>query len=296
MLKHIVCAVDLSPASESVVNRAKHIVQLTKSSISLVHCIEKHQMDFIKFIIKTTEKAEHLMLNEAQSKISALKQQFPDQNNVTIVLSAGNIADCISQTVETTQANMTILGTSDKSGLQRAFLGSNALKVLRRSTCPILIIKNQALHHYQRILIGVDLAQDITPTVKFLQFIAPDAEIVLAHCYEIPFEGKLNHHAEFNDVHLLAYRTEIRAHALKKMQMIVDQAKLDPLKLTTVVTQGDPADTLLQLAKDHACDLIALNKNSLTALDDWLLGSVTNEIVNTSTLDILVLDQKRSQP
>lgn len=291
MLKQIVCAIDLSTASAPTVHRAIQLMQSQDSQLTLLHCVEQSHLDFMEFMMKTAENPPTLLLNEAQTQLLAVKNQFPHPEKVDVVIETGNITTSVGRVAENTHADLVMLGTSDKSALQRTFLGSNALKVLRHSPCSVLVVKKPCLSAYQRILIGVELSQELDSTLAFLRLLAPEAELVLVHCYEIPFEGTLNHHADFNDMHLTAYRTEIRDQATKRMQVLTQKLPIDPLKLTTIVTQGDPADTLQQLANDHQCDLMVLNKNNLTTLDSLILGSVTNEVVNASTIDTLVLNQ-----
>jgi len=291
MLKHILHATDLSDASSISLNKTQSLMQSTGAKVTLLHCIEDKHDELIRFIFKTSEDAEAQWLSRAQSDLTQRKQAFGSQDRVFTQIEKGKVADCVARVATDRHADLIVTGASEKSVLRHTFLGSNALKVLRQSTCPVLVVKKACQGQYQRILIGIDLSHEISNTLHYLKRMAPEAEIVLAHCYEIPFESKLDHYADYQDIHLMEYRQAIRDQALKRMQVITKHLATDPLKLTTIVTQGEPADTLLQLAQDQQCDLIVLNKNNLTTLDSWILGSVTNQIINESVLDILIIDQ-----
>jgi nucleotide-binding universal stress UspA family protein len=295
MLKNIICAIDFSDASVSVINRAKFIHQQSNSQLLLVYCMENHQIQFLSFIFKSSENTADTPANELSAHLNALKNQLlPLEKEVTTRITLGIVAEVMPREAEAFNANLIIIGTSKKSSLQRTFLGSNAIKILRHSPCSVLVTKTNATGTYQRIIIGVDLSSDIQPTLDFISALAPEAEVILAHFYQIPFEGKLTHHADLNDPYLAAYRQELRDEATQKLNIIANKSSWGLLKSTNIVTQGDPAEMLLQLAQDHKCDLIVLNKSNKTAIDDFILGSVTNEVVNLSTRDVLVFNQKHT--
>lgn len=295
MLKQIICAIDFSDSSDRVLSRVKFMRIASNGQITLIHSVEKSQIDFFNFIFNTQEAPLDLAISELESKLTILKNQLSTlENQVKRQVIMGRTEEVLTEQAKSLNANLMIVGASNKSNIERTFLGSNALKILRQSDTSVLVAKNKASHEYQRILIGVDLSRNIQPVISFIQTFAPEAELTLVHCYEIPFEGKLNHHLDDDNPQLAAYCQDLRNDAVQKLALIAHQSCLDPLKSTTLVTKGDPAELLLQLAQDHACDLIVLNKNNQTVIDRWILGSVTNEVVNLSTQDVLVFNQKHS--
>lgn len=294
MLKQIICAIDFSDSSDLVLSRAKFMQVESNAKITLIHSAEKSQIEFLNFIFNTQEELSDIGLSELESKLAVLKTQLSTiEKEVNAQVAIGSVEEILTQQAKTLNASLIIIGASNKSDMQRTFLGSNALKILRHSNTSVLVAKNKASQQYQRILVGVDLSSNARPIISFIQTFAPEAEITLAHCYEIPFEGKLNHHLDDNNPQLAAYRQDLRNDAVQKLALIAHESSLDPLKSATLVTQGDPAEMLLQLAHDHACDLIVLNKNNETIFTKWILGSVTNEVVNLSAQDVLVFNQHK---
>lgn len=290
-IQQIVCAIDLSESSDEIIDTARHIAQVTQASLSVVHTVEHYQLSFLNFIFSTEDK------NDEQVALATLDKLLLDTKNklvatgiqVNTILEQGSVSETINCYTDKIKADLLIIGAHRRYTLERLFLGSNALKILRKSPCPVLIAKNEHQIDYQRVLIGVDFSQNINAMISMVTNIAPKAEIVLAHFYEIPFEGMLNHYAEANSYAIERYRTEIREDALKKMQAIADETNLDPLNSTITVVQGDAVDKLLFLANDYDSDLIVLGKHGSNATEDWILGSVTNEILNICKQDILVM-------
>lgn len=295
--KQLVCAIDLAESSDNVLERAKCIVQKTKIALTILHIVEPSQFSFLNLMFGT-EDADTKKI--ALSKINAVLLDTKNKllNNgisATTIIEEGNISDSINTYTSKIHADLLIIGAYRNSTLQNLFLGSTALKVLRSSACPVLAVKNESFTTYRRVLIGVDFSQDVIAMISIVRNVAPGAEIVLAHFYETPFEGIVNHYAEFDNNQLNAYRTEIREDALKKMGAIADTANLDPIKSTIVVAQGSAVEKILFFANDYECDLLALGKNGMSLTEEFIIGSVTNKIINTCTQDILVITHHESK-
>ena len=57
----------------------------------------------------------------------------------------------------------------------------------------------------------------------------------------------------------------------------------------TVVLLGDPADTIVELAKDKMADLIVLGRRGLSRLERLFVGSVTRKVLERAETDVLVV-------
>lgn len=295
--KQILCALDLSDSSDKVLEKAKHIVQKTNISLTIMHIVESSQFSFLKFVFGTEDEATK---KSAITKIDAVLSEKKSKllsNDIksTIIIEEGNVSETINSYASKIHADLLIIGAHRNGALQNLFLGSNALKILRSCSCPVLAVKNESSSTYQRVLIGVDFSQNVNETISIIRNIAPKAEIVLAHFFEIPFEGVLNHYTEFDNNQLISYRTQIREEALKKMEAIADASGLDPIKSTIVVVQGDAVEQMLFFANDYECDLLVLGKHGMSLTEEFIIGSVTNQIINTCTQDILVIAHQENK-
>jgi universal stress protein E len=294
--KQLLCAIDLSESADKVINKAQNIVLGKDIALTIMHVAEEDQLSFLNFIFNTEDKTTNeSVLTKIQTSLLDKKHKLlPAGINASTVIEQGKVSDAINKLAAQINTNLLLIGAYSNHSLQNLFLGSTALKVLRNSICPVLVIKNKNPNHYQRVLVGVDFSQDVGTTISLVQHIAPNAEIVLTHFYDIPFEGILNHYAEFEDSQLNTYRTEIREDALKQMHAIADAAKLDPLTTSIVVVQGDAVEKILFFAQDYDCDLLVLGKHGKNLAEEFLLGSVTNKIVNLCSQDVLVMTDQQN--
>jgi universal stress protein E len=294
--KQLLCAIDLSESADKVLNRAQNIVLGKDIALTIIHVAELDQLSFLNFIFSTEDKTtnENALTKIQASLLDKKHKLLPAFINASTIIEQGKVSEAINKVAIKINTNLLLIGAYSSNSLQNLFLGSTALKVLRNSICPVLIVKNENPNNYQCVLIGVDFSQDVVATISLVQHIAPNAEIILTHFYDIPFEGILNHYAEFEDNQLNTYRTEIREDALKKMHAIADAANLDPVSSSIIVVQGNAVEKILFFAQDYDCDLLVLGKHGMNLTEEFLLGSVTNKIINLCTQDVLVMTHQQS--
>jgi len=60
-----------------------------------------------------------------------------------------------------------------------------------------------------------------------------------------------------------------------------------------VVRLGDPASEILDAAKRHDVDLIAMSTHGRSGVSRWVLGSVTEKVLRGSTTPILIVRGKK---
>ena len=57
-----------------------------------------------------------------------------------------------------------------------------------------------------------------------------------------------------------------------------------------IVAQGVPADKIIEIADEHQVDMIIIGRRGHSALRRFLLGSVTDRVVQHAHCDVLVVD------
>ena len=93
---------------------------------------------FSNLDIEQTNAVEKLKTT-AQNYLDDVKLSLDDET-IETVLKEGDYAENILQTAEELKADIIVLGTHSRKGLDKVLLGSVAEKVLRSSTIPLFII------------------------------------------------------------------------------------------------------------------------------------------------------------
>jgi nucleotide-binding universal stress UspA family protein len=135
---------------------------------------------------------------------------------------------------------------------------------------------------YDRILVPLDgspTAEAILPHVCRLA--PPGAEVLLARVVEITpaFEG----------LDLTAIHERDRAEAHRYIHERVRDLEAKGIRGRGVVREGATVATLARLAEHEGAGLIALSTHGRTGLSRWIFGSVTQELVRSSPIPILVV-------
>jgi nucleotide-binding universal stress UspA family protein len=87
-------------------------------------------------------------------------------------------------------------------------------------------------------------------------------------------------------------REEAVAKAAKAVDEINNSLKMPSDKVTSSVAEvheGEPSRLILSQSETFGADLIVVGSRGLSALDKFILGSVSTAVVNKSTIDVLIV-------
>ncbi|HAR36632.1 MAG TPA: hypothetical protein DCR87_07010 [Acidobacteria bacterium] len=93
---------------------------------------------------------------------------------------------------------------------------------------------------------------------------------------------------------LMEKQEKSREQALKKLQRLSDKNEIKFSKI--IVETGSAGRKIAEVAEKEKCQLIAIGRKGLSALEKILLGSVANQVLRRSRLPVLVVPKKRVQP
>jgi nucleotide-binding universal stress UspA family protein len=147
-LKTYLVPVDFSKTSEAALRYALDKARNDRGKLFLLHVIETSvyalaapegsaagiYVDYIKIAQEAAEKEMEKLIKKYKLK--------PDEYRSKIV-RGGDPSSVIAKEAKKTSAEMIIMGSHGRSGIQRFFLGSVAERTLRYASCPTLIIKNR---------------------------------------------------------------------------------------------------------------------------------------------------------
>ncbi len=162
-MKNILIAVDFSDVTQKIISETIKLAAPLNASIRLIHVAHPSEYsvkvqsemslpkldgiedqyftpvryDIIRDQIATQLKMEH-------SQLLKLREQLMKENiNTLALLIEGNISDVILNEIETFNADLVILGSHGHGALHKALVGSITNSVLKKTTCPVLIIPSR---------------------------------------------------------------------------------------------------------------------------------------------------------
>ena len=127
-------------------------------------------------------------------------------------LTTGPVLDVISQKAETANAGLLVLGITSE-------------RLLRRSTRPLLVVKQMPRAPYRRALVALDFSQWSAQAIALVRCVAPQARLLLLNAFEVPFEDRLQL-AGVDTLTIEHYRQQARGKAREQLDTLALQAGL----------------------------------------------------------------------
>jgi nucleotide-binding universal stress UspA family protein len=81
--------------------------------------------------------------------------------------------------------------------------------------------------------------------------------------------------------------------AEKNAKAVKDAAQKEGVETQAFVMSGKPADTIIEIARDKAADLLVVGSHGRTGLDRLLMGSVAERVIVLASCAVLVVKGKQ---
>jgi len=143
---------------------------------------------------------------------------------------------------------------------------------------------------FNKILVpldGSDLAECVFPYVEDIakmRNLRVEAAFVVEH-YEMPFHGGV----VFDENNLKEIERSAKKGAEQYMKTVKKRLSSKGIDVNTVVLEGKIADSLVDYANNNGFDLIVMATHGRSGLARWVIGSVADKILHSSTLPVLLI-------
>lgn len=142
---HILVALDESPMAYAAVEQALSLAQDLKSQVTIMSVIAIDPFVGVDFYKVAPAITDYFMQAEknAKERLEDVKQSFVrDGLSVNIKLIHGvSPSQGIIQVADEVNADLIIMGSHGRRGIQKVMLGGVAQNVLTQSPIPVLIVK-----------------------------------------------------------------------------------------------------------------------------------------------------------
>lgn len=144
-VKRILCSVDLSEHSERVVSWAMDIAREYSCSVVLVSVVEDF-FPYTQLYKSLQDVGVAKAMDDVRAEISRELDGFAAEHreagiSVETGVRTGHPDREIVKAAEESGADLIVIGSHGRTGVEHALLGSVAEKVLRKAHCPVLTVK-----------------------------------------------------------------------------------------------------------------------------------------------------------
>ncbi len=271
----ILVPIDFSEQSLIALGQSYNLAREYKAEILLLYVIEEGG-----FLNLATAKQMSDMKKDVQKKLDKLAEETQKKSGrkVDTMIAKGKVYEKIIEVADMTNALMIIMGCSSKKKLQKFFIGSNVLRVVREATCPVITIKGKAHREgCKNIVLPLDLTKETRDKVR------QAIEIAKLGTYKaaVRVVSVLQSSDEFIVNKLTRQLEQVKVFIQK--QGIECSAEI----IKTVKGEDSLAHCIIDYANKVDGDLMIIMTQQETNFTRMFIGSTAQEVVNNSDIPVM---------
>lgn len=291
MCRSILVPLDGSAFSEHALPLALSVARRSGAQLYLAHVLSGRG--------GLTDAAERATAASRTAYLERVAQQIEKQSvraPITSILT-GPVAETLLEYARSVKCDLIVLTTHGRGALSRLWLGSVADVIVRRAPVPVILVRphqptvtfdaKDSRRSLRRILIPLDgspLAEAIIEHGVHLGRIM-DAEYTLLRVVDPTALGLSVHDERVAESPALQ---PLRERAQTYLERQAEELRNLGLQVETVVVVGEPAASILDYARAHSIDLIAMATHGRGGFSLLLLGSVADKVLRGSSLPLLL--------
>jgi len=142
--KGIVVGTDGSRYSAAAASEAIGLAKRNGSSLTVISVIPSEIVTDIGFTMDQREFMDQQEMQEAEKSAKAVKEAAQKEGvNVKAFVLSGKPSDALIQTAQEQGADLLVVGSHGRTGLEKLLMGSVAERVIVLASCPVLVVKGK---------------------------------------------------------------------------------------------------------------------------------------------------------
>ncbi|MCX6291715.1 MAG: universal stress protein [Bacteroidetes bacterium] len=266
---HILVPVDFSEQSFIALGQSYNLARLTKATLTLLYVIEESfQLPIFK-----KKKEDKSMEKKIRKELEKLAHDTTEKSGIKVetMIARGKVYEEIQKAARKLKCSFIVMGTSGGSGIKK-FIGSNSLRVIRESPCPVITIRGKK-HRLgcKHIVLPLDLTKETKEKVM--------KGIEIARLF-----GSV-----INLITVLTSDDEFIVNKLKRqMDQVHDFIKQHDVSCSVEYIHGsDISDEVVKYARKIKSDLILIMTQEEMNWTNMFISSEAQEIINGTDIPVL---------
>ena len=301
-MDRILCPTDFSVFSGQALRHALALARAFRSRLRVVHVIAN--------IVPGAESvyggAPWLLTAEDRQRVDEEMRAFVEplreaRLDHEIEIREGEPWREIAASAREMEADVVVLGTHGRGGLDHLFLGSVAEKLIRKLSCLVLTVSHEEARTWaapgliSRIVCATDFSGMSAEALKVAQALAErhQAAITLLHVVENMPELSAAHRA-LVDVDVLQQALE--RGALERLGKAIAAIGAPDLKIEPRAMVGCVYKEILRTAAEERADLIVIGAQGHGFLEHLFSGSNAQHVIRRATCPVLTVRPVATEP
>ncbi len=293
-IESILVGTSLDDLSDPVVRAGAELARRAGAELRLLHA---HALPVAYFAAPTglTTVNPDLLETERQVRRQMLDEQLDrlsiDKDSLTgVIIEAGAPHRMLLEAAATHDVDLIVVGAHETAG--RALHGSTTDRVLRKATCPVMVIAGDSNLPPRKVLAPTDLSPlsegCLQEALEILAGLDGIADLDVGAMFVLT--------AEEHESSTQFTPEQIGRLAHEELDRFVDRlASPAELKIDRQVRIGEIRKEILNEIKASSTDLLILGTHGRSGFERFLLGSVASDMAGQATCNVLVIPPKEAK-
>ena len=287
-LKTIIIGTTLTPGSEGIVRTGAAVARAAGAAPWLVHAYtppafpsELGAVDSRWFEDAAEELRQRLHRQASQTGLADLPGFVSD--HASLVLGAPHHE--LLELVRRAHADLIVVGASEAGAIHRAFLGSTADRLVRRSLCPVLVVRSETAFPPSQVLVPIDLSEISAKALRWgLSFLSQTGSETAPETTALFVLNPLEATAS-----LQFTQSQMERFAGEEIRRFVAENTPAASAVACRLQTGYPREEILSAMTEQQTDLVILGTHGRSGLERMMLGSVAVEVLERASCNVLVV-------
>ena len=146
LYRHILVAIDGSPTSDKALDEGIRLARSDGASLLLLHVVD--ELDYVRgfeSVMIYVNEIVPLMRETGEKLLVRARQKALEQgvtaDSVLLAGGAGRVSEHVNEQVRLAGAELIVIGSHGRRGMDRVLLGSDAEQIVRHARLPVLIVR-----------------------------------------------------------------------------------------------------------------------------------------------------------
>jgi nucleotide-binding universal stress UspA family protein len=252
-VKNILFLTDFSEPSEVAIPFAIAIAREYDAKVHALHVMTPVPLAYA--IAESTAAVIDGLEEGAQAEMQRVDSQFVGVAHETMIVRGESVWSSVEKILSDRGIDLLIVGTHGRTGAMKLLLGSVAEEIFRRASVPVLTIGpsvRKGVHNggrFHRVIFATDFTPEAEAAAPYAISMAQEheARLLLLHVMRDPDLKAAEKRAQ-----------DSVANVMHQLYEIVPQTAELWCRPEAIVRFGNPADRILESAKENDADLIVL--------------------------------------
>ena len=281
---------------ELAFNSLKSVIELKAAGLKkvvLAHVIPREDVEFVPYG-GTLKEDEKRMREESRIKFDDWIQTIGDPQlefRQRVEVGATNAA--ILDMVEEEKADLIVVGRKKRTTLEKVYVGTHILDILRRSTIPVLMSKYMVQYEWQgeslmrtneqiwkRPLLASDWSE---PSLRAL-----DATLAFKGLVEKIMVTHVLGNRRIKNLEPPAIK-RLEDESEKRLQSYCRQIDNAGIQSESHLALGRTVEEIIKMSRDYGATMIVIGRTGKDWFHEYWLGGVSHQIAELSELPVLLI-------